>query len=77
MFHRDRRTIFSNSAGSQFFICLEKQPGLDRNYTAFGKTADEASMAVVRKIGDVKTDSRDRPVSDVTIKSAKVVEKAK
>jgi hypothetical protein len=33
-------------------------------------------MAVVRKIGDVKTAS-DRPVSDVTIKSARVIEKPK
>ena len=71
------RTNDPNSAGSQFFICLEKQPSLDRKYTAFGKTADEASMAVVRKVGDVKTDRTDRPVSDVTINSAKVIEKAK
>ena len=42
-----------------------------------GKTADEASLATVRKIGDVKTDGRDRPVSDVTIKGARVIEKAK
>src|SRR5882724_7452643 len=26
-----------NSAGTQFFICLEKASHLDRNYTAFGK----------------------------------------
>lgn len=71
------RTNDPNSAGSQFFICLDKQPSLDRNYTAFGRTADEASMAVVRKIGDVKTDNRDRPINDVTINSAKVIEKPK
>jgi peptidyl-prolyl cis-trans isomerase B (cyclophilin B) len=71
------RTSDPNSAGSQFFICLDKQPSLDRKYTAFGRTADEASMAVVRKIGDVKTDNRDRPLNDVTINSAKVIEKAK
>jgi peptidyl-prolyl cis-trans isomerase B (cyclophilin B) len=66
-----------DSAGSQFFICLGRHTHLDRSYTAFGKTADDASLAVVRKIGEVKTDGRDRPVSDVTIKSAKVIEKAK
>lgn len=71
------RTSDPNSAGSQFFICLGKHTHLDRQYTAFGKTADEASLAVVRKIGEVKTDSRDRPVSDVTIKSAKVLETPK
>jgi peptidyl-prolyl cis-trans isomerase B (cyclophilin B) len=67
------RTSDPNSAGSQFFLCLGKHTHLDRQYTAFGKTADEASLAVVRKIGEVKTDSRDRPVSDVTIKTARVI----
>ncbi len=67
------RTNDPNSAGSQFFICLEKVPHLDRQYTAFGRTADADSLAVVRKIGDVKTGPNDRPVQDVTIKSAKVV----
>lgn len=68
------RTSDPNSAGSQFFICLEKVPHLDRQYTAFGKTADEASLKVVKSIGDVKTDGRDRPATPVTIQSAKVVE---
>ena len=67
------RTNDPNSAGSQFFICLEKHTHLDRQYTAFGKTADAASLAVVAKIGEVKTDNRDRPVSDVTINSATVI----
>ena len=71
------RTNDPNSAGSQFFICLGKHTHLDRQYTAFGKTADEASLGVVRKIGEMKTDGRDRPVSDVTIKSAQVIAKAK
>jgi cyclophilin family peptidyl-prolyl cis-trans isomerase len=71
------RSSDPNSAGSQFFICLGKHTHLDRQYTAFGKTADEASLGVVRKIGETKTDSRDRPVSDVTIKTATVIEKAK
>jgi cyclophilin family peptidyl-prolyl cis-trans isomerase len=71
------RTSDPNSGGSQFFLCLGRHTHLDRQYTAFGKTADEASLAVVRKIGEVKTDSRDRPVSDVTIKTASVIAKAK
>ena len=71
------RTSDPNSAGSQFFICLGKHTHLDRQYTAFGKAADEASLAVVRKIGEVKTDRNDRPVSDVTVKSAHVIETAK
>lgn len=66
-----------NSAGTQFFLCLGRVPHLDRQYTAFGKTADDASLKVVMAIGGVKTGSGDKPVEPVTINSAKVLEKAK
>jgi peptidyl-prolyl cis-trans isomerase B (cyclophilin B) len=67
------RTSDPNSAGSQFFICLEKVTHLDRQYTAFGKTADSASLAVVKKIGEVPTGPQDRPKTPVTINKATVV----
>jgi peptidyl-prolyl cis-trans isomerase B (cyclophilin B) len=67
------RTNDPNSAGSQFFICLERVPHLDRQYTAFGKTADAASLAVVKKIGAVPTGSQDRPTTPVVINKATVV----
>jgi peptidyl-prolyl cis-trans isomerase B (cyclophilin B) len=68
------RTNDPNSAGSQFFICLETVPHLDRQYTAFGRTADAASLAVVKKIGAVETGAQDRPTTPVVIKKATVVE---
>jgi peptidyl-prolyl cis-trans isomerase B (cyclophilin B) len=71
------RTSDPNSGGSQFFICLEAAPHLDRQYTAFGRTADAASLAVVKAIGVVKTGANDRPATPVTIKTAKVIETAK
>ncbi|HEX4131500.1 MAG TPA: peptidylprolyl isomerase [Pirellulales bacterium] len=71
------RTNDPNSAGSQFFICLEKVPHLDRQYTAFGRTADAASLDVVKKIGEVATTSQDRPTKPVTINKARVMETAK
>ena len=67
------RTNDPNSAGSQFFICLEKVPHLDRQYTAFGKTADAASLDVVKKIGAVATGPQDRPRTPVTITKATVL----
>ena len=70
------RTSDPDSAGSQFFLCLEKVPHLDRQYTAFGKTADAESLAVVKKIGAVQTGGQDRPAKPVTISKATVVEKA-
>jgi cyclophilin family peptidyl-prolyl cis-trans isomerase len=71
------RTNDPNSAGSQFFICLERVPHLDRQYTAFGKTADDASLAVVKAIGNVPTGAQDRPTKPVTIKKATVHETPK
>ena len=42
-----------NTNGSQFFICLEDQPGLPSSYTIFGDTI--SGMDVVRsiRVGDV------------------------
>ena len=34
------RTADPNSANSQFFICFESAPHLDRNYTVFGKVIE-------------------------------------
>ena len=67
------RSADPNSAGSQFFICLADTSHLDGQYTAFGKATDD-SLEVVQKIGATPTEQADRPVEDVTIISAKVVE---
>jgi len=61
------RTSDPNSAGSQFFLCLGRVPHLDRQYTAFGQTADETSLQNVLAIGKSPTDSQDRPKKEVKI----------
>ena len=71
------RTSDPNSGGSQFFLCLAKVPHLDRQYTVFGKTADDASLQNVLKIGAVPTGAQDRPVTPVKINKATVITKAK
>jgi peptidyl-prolyl cis-trans isomerase B (cyclophilin B) len=71
------RTSDPDSAGSQFFICLERVPHLDRQYTAFGKTADAASLDVVKKIGALPAGPNDRPRTPVTINRATVKATAK
>lgn len=67
------RTNDPNSAGSQFFICLDRVPHLDNQYTVFGKTANQPSLDVVLKIGSVPTDHGDKPKTPVKINSAKVI----
>ena len=58
------RTPDKNSASSQFFICVADVPYLDRDYAAFGKCADEASIKTAVKLGKAKT-GRWRHFSDV------------
>ncbi len=52
-----------NSATCQFYICLADLPSLDNNYTIFGQTVE--GMDVVNKIGEVKTDRREKPLTAV------------
>lgn len=60
-----------NTGGSQFFINLVDNNYLDKAHPAFGKVIE--GMDVVDKIGKTRTDSRDRPLKEVKITSAKVI----
>lgn len=60
-----------NTNGSQFFIMHQDYP-LDHNYTIFGKVT--AGMEVVDAIATSKTDATDRPLEEIKIKKAEVVE---
>lgn len=71
------RTSDPHSAGSQFFICLARHSHLDKQYTAFGKTANAESLAVVNAIGAVPTGPNDKPSKPVKINKATVIETAK
>jgi peptidyl-prolyl cis-trans isomerase B (cyclophilin B) len=65
-----------NSAGSQFFICLGPQPGLDHQYTTFGKLVKGED--VLDKLGDtpVKVGPSGEPswpLQRVPLESVKIV----
>ncbi len=66
------RSKANDSASSQFFICHETKPHLDGQYAAFGRVTE--GMDVVDRIAAVKTNSNDKPLVDVVIKSIKVVD---
>lgn len=58
-----------NSANSQFFITLKREPGFDNKYTVFGKVIDGMNNA--RTIaGAPKSD--ERPIDDIRIKEIKI-----
>lgn len=61
----------NDSASSQFFIMHKDYPSLNGNYASFGKTI--AGLEVVDKIATVKTNTKDRPLEDVSLNSIKFV----
>ena len=64
------RAMDPNSAGSQFFIMVEKAPHLDGEYAAFGKVIE--GMDVADAIVSVKTDWNDRPREEQKMKKVTV-----
>lgn len=59
------RAADPNSAGSQFFIVIDKAPHLDGKYTVFGEV--ERGMDVADKIVQQPRDRRDNPLERVEI----------
>ena len=51
-----------NSAGSQFYICLEPAPSLDRKYTVFGQVTEGFDKVQKIKIGDTMERARVEPL---------------
>lgn len=66
------RAMDPNSAGSQFFIMVEKSPHLDGQYASFGKIID--GMDVADKIVSVKRNRADKPREDQRIKKISVAD---
>ena len=64
------RAMNPNSAGSQFFIMVEKAPHLDGQYAAFGKVIE--GMDVADAIVSTKTDWNDRPRQEQKMKKVTV-----
>ena len=64
------RSMRPNSAGSQFFIMVEKAPHLDGAYAAFGKVIE--GMEVADAIASAKRDRNDKPLEDQRMKTVAV-----
>ena len=64
------RSMFPDSAGSQFFLMHKDAPHLDGAYAAFGKVIE--GMEVVNTIAEVDTDYSDKPLTPQVMKSVTV-----
>ena len=63
------RSSDPNSANSQFFICFEPAPFLDRNYTVFGKVIEGMENIDKIKKGDGDNGSVSDPDKIISFKS--------
>ena len=64
------RSMYPNSAGSQFFIMHEDAPHLDGQYAAFGKVIE--GMENVDKIAKCMTGRNDKPIHRQAMKKVTV-----
>jgi len=63
------RSSDPNSANSQFFICFESAPHLDRNYTVFGKVVEGIEFVDMIKRGEGGSGAVSNPDKIISFKS--------
>ncbi len=63
------RSADPDSANSQFFICFDSAPHLDRQYSAFGKVIKGMEFVDMIKKGDPSSGSVSEPDKIISIKS--------
>lgn len=65
------RSADPDSANSQFFIMLKRQPSLDTMYTVFGRVFE--GIEYVRAISSVQPKEGERPVTSIRIRRVSIV----
>jgi cyclophilin family peptidyl-prolyl cis-trans isomerase len=62
-----------DSGGTQFFICVADQPGLDGMYDVFGRVSE--GILVAQKISEATADEKGRPKERIAIRSVTIRDK--
>lgn len=65
------RSMFPDSASSQFFIMHKDAPHLDGSYASFGAVID--GIEVVDKIAATDVDYNDKPINDIIIEKVELI----
>jgi cyclophilin family peptidyl-prolyl cis-trans isomerase len=63
-----------NSASCQFFVALARLKELDGQYTVIGYARDAESLRTLQQLAAVPTDTRDRPVEPLILRSINLVD---
>jgi peptidyl-prolyl cis-trans isomerase B (cyclophilin B) len=62
-----------DSGGTQFFICVADQPGLDGSYDVFGRVSE--GILVAQKVSEAAADERGMPKERIAIRSVTIRDK--
>ncbi len=65
------RSMFPDSASSQFFIMHKDAPHLDGSYAAFGAVIE--GIEVVDEIASTDVDYNDKPINDIIIEKVELI----
>ncbi|MCA9242308.1 MAG: peptidylprolyl isomerase [Phycisphaerales bacterium] len=69
-----RRQDDPDSASSQFFICLGRQPSLDGQYTIIGHVFGEESLRTLQTLAQTPVDDEGRPTRTVATRSIVLID---
>ncbi|HZH90998.1 MAG TPA: peptidylprolyl isomerase [Pyrinomonadaceae bacterium] len=65
-----------NSANSQFYITLKRQPAFDKRYTVFGRVIEGINNADIISTAPLAAGTQDRPADKILVKSVTLAPRA-
>lgn len=70
------RSQAEDSANSQFYITLKRQPAFDKRYTVFGRVIEGINNADIISTAPLAGGTQDRPADKILVKSISLVPRA-